>query len=30
MTLKGEELARHVLHRARKGTLLPKKATPAR
>jgi topoisomerase-4 subunit A len=30
MTLKGEELARHVLHRARKGTLLPKKALPAR
>jgi topoisomerase-4 subunit A len=30
MTLKGEELAKHVLHRARKGTLLPKKATPAR
>ena len=30
MTLKGEELARHVLHRARKGTLLPKKASPPR
>ena len=30
MTLKGEDLARHVLHRARKGTLLPKKAVPAR
>jgi topoisomerase-4 subunit A len=29
LTLKGEELARHLLHRARKGTLLPKKALPA-
>ena len=28
LTLKGEDLARYVLHRARKGVLLPKKATP--
>lgn len=28
MVLKGEELARYVLHRARKGLLLPKKAVP--
>ncbi len=29
LVLKGEELAKHVLHRARKGTLLPRKALPA-
>jgi topoisomerase-4 subunit A len=29
MTIKGEDLARHVVHRARRGTLLPKKARPA-
>lgn len=29
LTLKGEDLARHVLHRARKGMQLPKKAVPA-
>jgi topoisomerase-4 subunit A len=28
MTLKGEDLAKHVLHRARKGALLPRKAVP--
>jgi hypothetical protein len=28
VTLKGEELAKHVLHRARKGALLPRKALP--
>jgi hypothetical protein len=30
LTLKGEELARYVLHRARKGALLPRKALPLR
>ena len=29
LLLKGEELAKYVLHRARKGALLPKKAVPA-
>ncbi len=28
LVLKGEDLARHVLHRARKGVLLPRKAMP--
>jgi topoisomerase-4 subunit A len=28
MTLRGDELAKHLLRRARKGTLLPKKAVP--
>ncbi len=30
LLLKGEELARYVLHRARKGLLLPRKAVPVR
>ena len=30
LVLKGEDLARYVLHRARKGALLPKKALPVR
>jgi topoisomerase-4 subunit A len=30
LVLKGDELARHVLHRARKGLLLPRKAIPIR
>lgn len=29
MTVKGDDLARHQGHRARKGALLPKKARPA-
>ena len=30
LVLKGEDLARHVLHRARKGVLLPRKAMPVK
>jgi len=30
LVLKGEDLARHVLHRARKGALLPRKALPVK